>query len=158
MFEVSVREVTGENWEAALALSVWPEQREFVPAVARSLAKCHIKPDGKTYEPFAVYLADEMVGFYTLSYDPADSTKCYLGGFLIDRAHQRRGLGRAALAEYLDALARRFPACEEVYLTVHSDNHAAEALYRRAGFERLGFQVDGENAMRLRLKRARAGV
>ena len=156
--EISVREVTSENWEEALALSVWPEQREFVPAVARSLAKCHIRPDGKTYEPFAVYLGDEMVGFYTLSYNPEDATKCYLGGFLIDRAHQRRGLGRAALAEYLDAVARRFPACEEVYLTVHSDNHAAEALYRRAGFEHLGFQVDGENAMRLRLAGARRGV
>ena len=99
--EISVREVTSENWEEALALSVWPEQREFVPAVARSLAKCHVRPDGKTYEPFAVYSADELVGFYTLSYNPADATKCYLGGFLIDRAHQRRGLGSAALAQYL---------------------------------------------------------
>ena len=156
--KISVREVTRENREEALALSVWPEQIEFVPAVARSLAKCHIKPDGKTYEPFAVYSGGEMVGFYTLSYDPADATKCYLGGFIIDRAHQRRGIGRAALAEYLAQVALRFPACEEVYLTVHSDNHAAEALYRGAGFEHLGFQVDGENAMRLRLKRARADV
>src|SRR5918993_1925282 len=121
--KISVREVTSENWEEALALSVWPEQREFVPAVARSLTKCHIKPDGKTYEPFAVYLGDEMVGFYTRSYNPADNTKCYLGGFLIDRAHQRRGLGRAALAAYLAGGARRVPACQEVYLTVHSHHH-----------------------------------
>ena len=154
MSQVSTRPVTAENWEEALALSVSPEQERFVPSVVLTLAKCFIRPDGQTHEPYAVYAGAAMVGFYRLSYVPSEETKCYLGGFLIDRAYQGRGYGRAALSLYLAEVRRRFPACREVYLTVHPENERAAALYSSAGFEPLAFRVDDEDAMRLTFARA----
>ena len=43
---VQLKVVTRDNWEDALKLQVKEDQRKFVPAVAVSLAKVYIKPDG----------------------------------------------------------------------------------------------------------------
>ncbi|MEH7814908.1 GNAT family N-acetyltransferase, partial [Bacillus toyonensis] len=53
---VQLKVVTRENWEEALQLQVKEDQRKFVPAVAVSLAKVYIKPDGDNVEyiPFAI--------------------------------------------------------------------------------------------------------
>ncbi len=62
---VQLKVVTRDNWEDALKLQVKEDQRKFVPAVAVSLAKVYIKPDGDNVEyiPFAIYDGDLMVGF-----------------------------------------------------------------------------------------------
>lgn len=54
---IQLKVVTRENWEDALQLQVKENQRKFVPAVAVSLAKVYIKPDGDNVEyiPFAIY-------------------------------------------------------------------------------------------------------
>lgn len=123
-----------------------------MPSVVYSIAKCYVRPDGKSYEPYAVYAGDELVGFYTLSYETDDPTKCYFGGFLIDRAHQGRGYGRAAVLAFVERTKRERPLCEEIYLAVHPSNRVAERLYASLGFEKFGFVVDGEAGMRLRIR------
>ncbi len=148
---VTLRPVTTDNWLDALALTVHPEQEHFVPSVAVSLAKAYIKPDGENYDPFAIYAHGTIVGFYSFCYRPHDMTVCYLGGFLIDRAHQRGGYGQAALATFLNWLQTQHPVCQAIGLTVHPDNVVATHLYQQVGFRKTGGVIDGEDTMELRL-------
>ena len=64
-----------------------------------------------------------------------DGRRTYLHHFGVRPSHQRRGLGRRLLEETL-AVARVIGL--QVKLEVHRDNAAAVALYRQAGFLRLG--------------------
>lgn len=148
-----VERVTKENWYEAMALEVAPEQRAFVPSVTYSLAKAFVEPDGKKYEPYVVYAGATAVGFYMLSHTPGDETKFYFTNFLIGREHQGRGHGRAALVDCLESVKERFPACEEVYLAVHPENEIATRLYESLGFYKFGFVIDGEDGMRVNLKK-----
>ena len=126
MTDLTVQEVTAENWLDAIALTVHPEQEHFVPTVPISLAKAYIQPDGERYDPFAIYADGTMVGFYSFNYRPQNMQRCYLGGFLIDKNSQGRGYGKAALMHFLHFVRHTYPECEAIYLTVHPQNIAAE--------------------------------
>ena len=70
-------------------------------------------------------------------------------------AAQGQGLGRQLLDALLEEGRRR--GATEVLLEVRADNEAALALYRRAGFDRIGlrrayYQPGGIDALVLRLK------
>ena len=149
MSKITTRPVTQENWRAALALDVRPDQRNFTPTVAISLAKAYIQPDGAVYDPIAIYASKVMVGFYSFIYIPSDPRFIYLGGFLIDKAYQGRGYGRAALADFLETVKRNYPQCSEVLLTVHPQNQVAQGLYQSVGFVKTDYAIDGEEVMRL---------
>ncbi len=146
---VTIHPVTADNWLDAIALTVHPEQVDFVPSVAISLAKAYIKPEGEHYDPFAIYAHETMVGFYSFNYRPHEMTVCYLGGFLIDRAHQRCGYGQAALTTFLSWVKARHPVCQAIALTVHPDNDVATHLYQQMGFRKTGGVIDGEEIMKL---------
>ncbi len=68
----------------------------------------------------------------------------------VDRAYQGQGIGRRLLDELLD-----FAHGGVVYLEVRTDNEAAIALYRSAGFEQIGvrrryYRVSGADAYTMR--------
>ena len=70
-------------------------------------------------------------------------------------AEQGQGLGRRLLDALLDEARRREAA--EVLLEVRADNAPAQALYARAGFERIAvrrgyYQPGGTDALVLRLQ------
>lgn len=148
---IQLKSVTRENWQEALALQVRTEQGRFVPAVAVSLAKVYIKPDGDNVEylPFAIYHEDTMVGFLMHAFVEQTSDMYWINGFLIDARHQGKGYGKAALRQIIAYITGRFPQCKEVRLTVDPDNHSAMGLYRGAGFMETGEQYDGEWVLRL---------
>lgn len=141
-----MKQVTRENWLEALDLQVKEEQRAFVPTVAVSLAKVHVKPDGDLVEylPFAIYEGDTMVGFAMHAFVESTTDMYWINGFLIDSRHQGKGYGKAALSALVDYIKNRFSQCEEVRLTVHKDNHAAQRLYRGFGFVDTGETMGGE--------------
>ncbi len=153
MPKITTRPVTEANWRTAIALDIHPEQRDFTPTVAISLAKAYIQPDGAVYDPVAIYAGPKMIGFYSFIYIPGNLQFAYFGGFLIDKAEQGRGYGRAALEHFLHSVKRRQPDCNEVLLTVHSRNQVAQKLYQSCGFAKTGDVIDGEAVMRLVLKK-----
>ncbi|MFJ8521079.1 GNAT family N-acetyltransferase [Bacillus cereus] len=148
---VQLKVVSRENWEDALKLQVKENQREFVPAVAISLAKVYIKPDGDNVEyiPFAIYDGNLMVGFIMHAVVRETSDMYWINGFIIDQKQQGNGYGKAALQESIYLIKNTFKECKEIRLTVHKDNISAKKLYERYGFQSLGHDYDSEEVYRL---------
>jgi ribosomal protein S18 acetylase RimI-like enzyme len=93
--------------------------------------------------------AGRIVGHIDLRAHPESFTghRCLLG-MGVDRSCRRAGLG-AALIAHARAWAADVTGLEWMDLQVMSQNHAALALYRRAGFEKVGeidemFNIDGK--------------
>ncbi|PFE29531.1 GNAT family N-acetyltransferase [Bacillus anthracis] len=148
---IQLRVVTRENWEDALKLQVKENQRKFVPAVAVSLAKVYIKPDGDNveYTPFAIYDGDHMIGFIMHAVVRETTDMYWMNGFIIDQSQQGKGYGKVALQESIYLIKNTFKVCKEIRLTVHKDNIPAKKLYERYGFQPLGHDYDGEQVYRL---------
>lgn len=149
--KVQLKPVTRENWEEALKLSVENGQTSFVPSVAVSLAKVYIKPDGDSVEyiPFAIYDNEQMVGFIMHAFEENTTNMYWINGFIVDDKYQRRGYGKAALAEIVKWIENRFDICEEIRLTVHKENSNARNLYEKFGFLQTGEVYDDEDVMYL---------
>ncbi|MBK5360805.1 GNAT family N-acetyltransferase [Bacillus sp. TH44] len=150
---VQLKIVTRENWEDALKLRVKENQIHLVPAVAVSLAKVYIKPDGENVEyiPFAIYDGDLIVGFIMHAFVRESTDMYWINGFIIDEKEQGKGYGKAALQEIINLIKKNFKECEEIRLTVHKDNISAKKLYECYDFKPLGNVYDGEEVYRLLL-------
>ncbi|MBB6732360.1 GNAT family N-acetyltransferase [Cohnella zeiphila] len=137
---IELRPVTRENWRDAISLKVQEDQQSYVPAVAVSLAKIYIKPDGDevVYLPFAIYSEGTMVGFMMHAYVESTRDMYWINGFLIDATEQKKGYGGAALDLMMSWIINKFPQCKEIRLTVHQDNKSAKAFYQKRGFAETG--------------------
>ncbi len=151
---VTLREVTGDNGEAVLALRTSPEQEQFVSTVASSLREAAENPQDKPWFR-AVYAGDEPVGFVMLCWDveprpPDVNGPWFLWKLLIDHRHQGRGLGREVVRQVVE-LVRAEGATE--LLTSHAQGEGGPAgFYARLGFVPRGdLDPDGEVILRLPL-------
>jgi diamine N-acetyltransferase len=91
--DVGLREVTAETVRAICRLEVHEQQRAFVAPVAVSIARAHFEPSAVLR---AAYAGDQPVGFM-LWRDGGQPKTAFLWRFMIDKAHQKKGLGRTAL-------------------------------------------------------------
>ncbi|MGE7823194.1 GNAT family N-acetyltransferase [Paenibacillus sp. NPDC093718] len=148
--DIELMPVNRKNWEEALALQVSEQQQGFAPAVAVSLAKIYIKPDGDEVEyiPFAIYNEKRMVGFIMHAYEVNTTDGYWINGFLIDAKEQGKGYGRAAILQMISWIQSQFPLCEEIRLTVHKDNRIAKNLYSNLGFVETGNWFGDEEVMK----------
>lgn len=146
---VTLRDVTKENWLACVRLRLAPEQEHFISSNAYSLAESKFMP---TFIPQAIYATGEggggaLVGFvmYGLYPDgePPFGQRHWIFRLMIDREHQGRGYGRAAMAEVLARLEAD-PACPNVLIGYEADNAVARKLYLSLGFREIGPAPWGE--------------
>jgi hypothetical protein len=79
--QVTLHPVDQSNWRAIAKLEVFETQREFVTEPSAYLALCCY---GQDWQPLAICLGDQVIGFMMRSTDEADGS-CWLGGILIDR-------------------------------------------------------------------------
>ena len=142
---VVLKEITKENLEEVLTLSVDDDQKSFVSTNAESLAQAYVYSD-MAY-PFAVYDDDTIVGFIMMGYY---ETKEYytLWKFMIDKRYQNRGYGRRALELGIQYLRNRFNV-SEIYTGVIPGNTIAKNLYKSVGFKETGVIESGMEEMRL---------
>src|SRR5918999_3264218 len=138
--QVTLREITDENRDAVLALSVAPEQRRFVGTVADALRDAAEIPEGMPWYR-AIYADDEPVGFVMLSWNvtpdpPRIIGPWFLWKLLIDARHQRRGYGRAAVRLVAD-IVRSEGATELLTSYVPGDGEPWP-FYRSLGFRPTG--------------------
>lgn len=145
---IRVAPVTRDNWRETLTLVVTPEQQRFVaehePIALVALAKAYVRPGGRLWLPYVFYSEMTAVGMATLVLEEAKSSTVWIYHFFLDRRYQGHRLGKAALKALLATVSADFGAVESVCLTVHPDNSRAQRLYRAAGFEATGLEMDGE--------------
>lgn len=135
------------NWRAVADLEVAEDQRQFVGPTTGYLALTHLGDQG--WAPLAILADGELVGFMMWAHDPTDDA-CWVGGVLVDRAHQRRGHGRSAM-QALIGMARESGA-PSVKLSYDSENSVARTLYASLGFRETGETVGDEIVVALNLE------
>ncbi len=155
MPDITIREVTRDNWQAALRLEVHPAQQHFIadytPIAAIALAKAYIRPGGLTWIPYTFYADTTMIGFAELAYEPGSAENYWLFHFFIDRHFQGKGYGKQVLQTLFGFIKEHFVECRAIYITVHPENERAIHLYTKAGFQATGEERWGEPVYRLYL-------
>lgn len=136
--EITLEPVTKDNWRACAALTVRPEQQEFVNAVTHYLCLCHY---GQVWQPLAVVRDGEVVGFCMWGTD--DDGSRWIGGVVVDAAHQGQGIGRALMRALMTRLSAD-PGVPNLALSYVPENKAARALYLSLGFAETGEREDDE--------------
>jgi len=145
---ISLREITPENFAKVINLDVAEDQKLFVAPNVKSIAQAYIHPDSV---PLAVYNGDdELVGFVMYGYDP-DDEKYYLGRLMIDANYQGKGYGKAATLEVVRRMSE-IEDCQAIYLSFVPENTGAERLYSSVGFERTGKLNGDEIVMRFKIQ------
>ena len=161
---VALRTVDHGNWIKCIAREVTGEQRRFVNPNLFSLAEAYVHSDANRSEaeeyyrciPFAVYCGDEMVGFAMITYEKdydLDHRPAYeIYRLMIDKNHQGKGYGRAAVRLLLDYI-RTFPCgrAESVYAAWHPENEISGKTFLGCGFTAAGTDDDGAVVARCRL-------
>jgi len=151
---VALREITGANREAVLALGVAPGQERFVSSVRGALREAAEYPQAKPWYR-AVYAGDEPVGFVMLSWNvepqpPEINGPWFLWKLLIDQRHQGRGYG-LEVVRHIAELVHAQGATELLTSYVPAADGPA-GFYQRLGFVPTGkLDPQGEVIMRLPL-------
>ena len=76
--------------------------------------------------------------------------KAYIYRFMIDRKHQGKGYGRAALAAAIKEIAK-LPGMKKVSICYMAGNLAARKFYAGFGFREVGRDTDGEVIAEMKL-------
>ena len=131
---ISLREITENNFDECIALSVDEGQEEFVAKNVTSLAQAWLYQSRA--RPFAIYNNEEMVGFMMLDIDDdgdGSQKTCYLWRLMMDKKHQAKGYGKAAMLNAISYVKSTYPATQMKTSIVPGNVHA-EKLYKQLGF------------------------
>jgi diamine N-acetyltransferase len=140
---VTLVHVSSDNWRDVADLAPRDDQRTYVaPLAARYLL---LGVYGDTWHNLGAYDGETPVGHVMWGTDEDGSR--WIGGLLVDAAHQGRGLGRAIVHELVGRL--RADGDAPVRLSHHPQNVASRALFESLGFRPTGVVEDGEVVMEL---------
>ena len=134
---VTLRPLTDDNRAALEALRIEPSQERFVNNVSEALLEADEEPGGRAIR-FGLYDDDMPVGFVMIS-DEVDGPPYiaqFLWKLLIDRGHQRKGYGTAALD--LVSTYFRDRGSTEMWTTAGEGEGSPIPFYERYGFVRTG--------------------
>lgn len=147
--EVRLKDVTADNWEAVVDLELRDGQEDLVASNAYSLAESKFNPFAR---PRAIYSGRRIIGF--LMYESLEAEgkphEAAIYRFMIDKNHQGKGYGRAALEKTLDEI-RQMPQIRKVSICYMPDNPVAKRFYESFGFVEVGRDEDGEMIAELAL-------
>ena len=134
---VTLQPITAETVREICRLETAEQQKTFVAPVAESIAEAYFDPRA---EIRAVYAGTAPVGF--IQWTDRGGGVAYLWRFLIDKAHQSQGYGRAAIeALMLDLRSRGFT---ELTLSYVPAPKGPRGFYVGLGFVDTGEIDDGE--------------
>jgi len=152
---IELREITDANRAAVVALQVATDQEQFVASVAESLDEAAATPEGSPWYR-AIYAGDQPAGFVMLSWAATPTAEIigpwFLWRLLIDQHHQRRGIGRAALAQVVELI--RAEGATELLTSYHPGPGEPWPFYERFGFRPTGAFDHDEIVLSLDLRAA----
>ena len=138
--------ITDDNRERALKLHISPTQKGYVETVEECLEEAS---HGRNWRPVGIYDGPVMVGFamYGFFWEYFPAGRVWMDRLLIDKRHQGKGYGKAALQMLLKRLTEEYRR-KKIYLSVIEGNHAAAGMYQKAGFQFTGRRdLHGERIM-----------
>lgn len=142
-----------DNVSAYAALRTHHSQESFVATVRKSFQDALFPEivNGLPAIPrlFGVEADGEPVAFMMYADTNPAFPEPYLWRLLVDRRHQRRGIGRRVLDLLCDLL--REQGHRTLTISWQEGPGGPEPFYRRYGFERTGGEIDGEIEGRLQL-------
>jgi len=162
---IELRKIDHDNFRAVVKLKLAEGQENYVASNIYSLAEAYVDVMNceKPPMPFAIYNDDELVGFTMMEHNDidddeylytefGDKTTYNFFRFMIDEAHQGKGLGRQAMVKILDYL-KSFPQgkVDSISLSYEPTNEVARKLYASLGFVETGHIEDNEMLARLAL-------
>jgi len=149
---MTFRPYSKENYEAALMLKVFDQQKDFCPTIEHALAISYICPWDEKMDPYLIYENEQMIGAFYVSYTPLSEDNYWFGGFFIDYRFQGRGYGKKALINAINFLKEKHPMMAVLSLTVVKANEVAYKLYESLGFIHEGkLNSEGELIFRKRV-------
>lgn len=141
--QVSLLPVNRDNWREVAGLEVNKSQRDFVAEPTYYLALCNY---GQLWQPLAIYLGKEVIGFMMWAVDSNDGS-CWLGGILIDKRYQRQGYGQQAIQAAISMLGEQHGYQD--FALSYSPGNPAKHLYHKLGFKETDEWEDDEVVARL---------
>ena len=142
--KITLRDVTQETFRSVAKLSVADDQKNFVAPNAFSIAEASFS-DEAWFQ--AIYADETPVGFAML-FEDFEKAEFGLWRFMIDKEHQGKGYGRAAL-ELIIERVKNHPNATKMELSVVPENIGAIKLYENMGFVDTGRVEWEENVYEL---------
>lgn len=139
--EVSLRQVTKENYEEVCELDVTNEQEDYVACNMWSIVESKYN-DG--YETRAIYMKEEPVGFFM--WVKESEFKVSIWRFMVDKKHQQKSIGRVSLNLAL-AEIKEVSGLKEIEICYSPKNPVAKAFYSSFGFSEVGMDKDDEDML-----------
>lgn len=133
--KLELREITPSNWKD-IKIEVTEEQRRFVASITAIFARAYVYRNRRS-AALAIYSDGEPIGLLMQRDYEDDEGRllCILDQFLIHRAFQGRGYGKAAMQLWLAGIRKAGIYCA-VQLCFIEGNYVAECLYKGLGFIR----------------------
>jgi diamine N-acetyltransferase len=143
---VQLREITRETVIAVIKLDAGDDGKQVAPN-AVSIAQAHFQREAWFR---AVYDDDALVGFVMI-YDPTlvenpDEPDFFLWRLMVDRAHQGKGYGRAAVEAVVEHLRAR-PGPRRLLVSHVKGAERLAQFYQSLGFVYTGAEDSGELVM-----------
>jgi diamine N-acetyltransferase len=125
--DVRLEDVTAQNWRTIVNLKLADGQQRLLASNAYSIAQS--KYD-EAAQPRAIYAGDKAVGFLMYDVPEVDDAEQTVSiyRFMVDREHQGKGYGRAALSLAIDEI-RQIPGIRKIAISYVHGNEAAKAFY-----------------------------
>jgi diamine N-acetyltransferase len=147
---VSLREITRDSVRTVCRLDAGDGGVQVAPN-AVSIAQAHFEPAAWFR---AIHAGDDLVGFLML-YDPTlspapEEERFTLWRLMIDKGHQGRGYGRAAVERLVEHVMTR-PGADALFVSHVKQAQKLALFYRSLGFAYTGEELEGELVMARRL-------
>lgn len=138
--DITLREVTKDNYEAVCELHIPAEQQEHLAPNVVSLVEAHYEG----HQARAIYLADEPVGFMMGGFESEGQISIWR--FMVALEHQKKGIGRKALELAIQEISA-IDGITKIGICYSLDNAVAKSLYASIGFRETGLNEHGNEML-----------
>ena len=130
--DVSLREVTKDNWLDVIHLDITKEQEDYVALNSESIAESRFYPH---YVNRAIYRGEEVVGFlqYYQELEEGLPDEFYIAQFMVDVKYQGQGIGKIATELAIKEMSA-IPECKIITILYMPGHHVMRKFYSQFGF------------------------